>query len=124
MARQIAVALSAAHAAGAVHRDVKPSNVMIDNTGRVKLLDFGLACLTELSGEHGETSLGRLIGTLDYMAPEQAEGIRVQASADLYGLGATLFYLLTGRPPHASDHNRTLLRPAQSAVVRRPAATG
>lgn len=108
-ARQIAVALSAAHAAGAVHRDVKPSNVMIDAGGRVKLLDFGLACLIDLRGEHGETSLGRLLGTLDYMAPEQAEGTRVQSSADLYGLGATLFYLLAGRPPHASGHNRTLL---------------
>ncbi len=109
VARQIAVALSAAHAAGAVHRDVKPSNVMIDAGGRVKLLDFGLACLIDLRGEHGETSLGRLLGTLDYMAPEQAEGIRVQSSADLYGLGATLFYLLAGRPPHGSDRYRTLL---------------
>jgi serine/threonine protein kinase len=109
VARQIAVALSAAHAAGAVHRDVKPSNVMIDKTGRVKLLDFGLACLIELNSDHGETSLGRLIGTLDYMAPEQAEGIPVQASVDLYGLGATLFYLLAGRAPHTSNHNRTLL---------------
>jgi serine/threonine protein kinase len=109
VARQIAVALSAAHTAGAVHRDVKPSNVMIDRAGRVKLLDFGLACLVDLRGEHAETSLGRLIGTLDYMAPEQAEGVRVQAPADLYGLGATLFFLLTGRPPHAGDQNRTLL---------------
>jgi serine/threonine protein kinase len=120
VARQIAVALSAAHVAGAVHRDVKPSNVMIDKTGRVKLLDFGLACLIELSSDHGETSLGRLIGTLDYMAPEQAEGIQVQSSADLYGLGATLFYLLAGRPPHASDRNYTLLRQLKALSCEDP----
>jgi serine/threonine protein kinase len=120
VARQIAVALSAAHVAGAVHRDVKPSNVMIDKTGRVKLLDFGLACLIELTSDHGETSLGRLIGTLDYMAPEQAEGIQVQSSADLYGLGATLFYLLAGRPPHASDRNYTLLRQLKALSCEDP----
>jgi hypothetical protein len=86
---------------------------MIDKSGNVKLLDFGLACLIDRTHPEGtrqdETTPDRLIGTLDYMSPEQADGIRLQASADLYGLGATLFYLLTGRPPHATGHNRTLL---------------
>jgi serine/threonine protein kinase len=70
--REMADALTAAHRAGAVHRDVKPSNVMIDRSGRVKLLDFGLAQLASLSADDPETSLGQLLGTLEYMAPEQA----------------------------------------------------
>ena len=109
LARQVAEALAAAHTATAVHRDVKPSNVMLDRDGRVKLLDFGLAHLSERANQHHETSLGRVLGTLDYMAPEQADGKPVQSSADLYGLGALLFYLLTGDPPHGSSPDRTLL---------------
>src|SRR5262249_55070632 len=70
--RDIADAIAAAHRAGVVHRDVKPSNVMIDRTGRIKLLDFGLAHLATLTTDDPETSLGRLLGTLEYMAPEQA----------------------------------------------------
>jgi len=108
--RQMAAALAAAHALGTIHRDVKPSNAMADGQGRVKLLDFGLAHLATLAAEHRETSLGRLLGTLDYMAPEQADsGQAIDARADLYGLGATLFFLLTGRPPHGADTERSLL---------------
>ncbi|WP_167547186.1 serine/threonine-protein kinase [Stieleria maiorica] len=110
IARQIALALASAHDAGAVHRDVKPSNVMLDQSGRVKLLDFGLAHLAESAGSHEETSLGRLLGTLDYMSPEQAGGEQVGRAADLYGLGATLFFLLSGRPPKVADRSQTLLR--------------
>jgi serine/threonine protein kinase len=109
-ARQMAEALAAAHQAGTVHRDVKPSNAMVDRQGRVKLLDFGLAHLAVLSAETLETSLGRLLGTLDYMAPEQAGAEQpLDGRADLYGLGATLFYLLTGRPPHGTHTRRSLL---------------
>ena len=108
--RQIAEALAAAHASGAIHRDVKPSNIMVDRGGRVRLLDFGLAHMTMTTHHSGETSVGRLLGTLDYMAPEQADGRRqVDARADLYGLGATLFFLLTGRPPHGARADRSLL---------------
>ncbi|MES2792307.1 MAG: serine/threonine-protein kinase [Planctomycetota bacterium] len=109
--RQLAEALAAAHESGAIHRDVKPSNVMIDRQqGRVRLLDFGLARLEMSLVESGETSLGRLLGTLDYMAPEQSEGDQaVDFRADFYGLGATLYFLLTGRPPHGSHVGRSLL---------------
>lgn len=113
VARQIAEALAAAHAAGAIHRDVKPSNVMLDRSGRAKLLDFGLARASDIQDHQRETSIGRLLGTLDYMAPEQASGNTVGDAADLFGLGATLFFLLTGRPPRSEDREQTVLQQLQ-----------
>lgn len=99
--RQIALGLSYAHAAGIVHRDVKPSNIVLARDGTAKLLDFGLARTTlwdEVSVEL--TTVGQLMGTIDYMAPEQAERPEsVDYRADLYALGATLFRLLAGRTP-------------------------
>ena len=115
--RQVAEALAAAHAANAIHRDVKPSNVMLDRSGQAKLLDFGLAYLSERAHKHHETSLGHVLGTLDYMAPEQAEGKTVASSTDMYGLGALLFYLLTGDPPHGSSPDRTLLQQLKSITT-------
>lgn len=104
LARQVALGLSYAHAEGIVHRDVKPSNLILDSHGQTKILDFGLAqlCLwDEVSAEL--TSVGQLMGTLDYMAPEQAERSgSVDYRADLYSLGATLFRLLCGRAPLAA----------------------
>ena len=104
LARQVALGLSYAHAEGIVHRDVKPSNLILDNHGQTKILDFGLAQLSlwdEVSAEL--TSVGQLMGTLDYMAPEQAERSgSVDYRADLYSLGATLFRLLCGRAPLAA----------------------
>jgi serine/threonine protein kinase len=119
--RQMAEALAVAHQAGTVHRDIKPSNVMVDRHGRVKLLDFGLAHLALLSTESQETSLGRLLGTLDYMAPEQAdpEG-PLDARADLFALGATLFFLLTGRPPRGDHPRGTLLHQLRALTVDPP----
>jgi len=114
LARQIAAALAAAHGANAIHRDVKPSNVMLDRDGRAKLLDFGLAHLSEHANKDHETSLGHVLGTLDYMAPEQAEGKAVGSATDLYALGALLFYLLTGEPPHGASTDRTLLQQLKS----------
>lgn len=108
--RQIALALAAAHEAGAIHRDIKPSNVMIDRDGRVKLLDFGLAHLSTALTTQTETSLGKLLGTLDYMAPEQAAGDEVGPAADIFGLGATIFFLLTGRSPRSKGINESLIR--------------
>lgn len=108
--RQIAQALAVAHVSGVVHRDVKPSNAMVDASGRVRLLDFGLAHMTRLIQESGDTSVGHLLGTLDYMAPEQADGERhVDVRSDLYALGAMLFFLLTGRPPHGSRAGRSII---------------
>ena len=98
---------------------------MIDRQGRAKLLDFGLAHLTELSTESRDTSLGRLLGTLDYMAPEQADCERgLDPRVDLFGLGATLFYLLTGQPPHGDHSKGSLLAQLRALVAEeRPPST-
>ncbi|HTJ44310.1 MAG TPA: AAA family ATPase [Kofleriaceae bacterium] len=96
--RQVAEALVALHAAGKVHRDVKPNNVLVTPQGRAVLLDFGLAV------DHGDAiAQGLIEGTIEYMAPEQAAGAPAQAPADLYAVGAVLYEALTGRPPFTGD---------------------
>src|SRR6185295_7859170 len=91
------------------HRDIKPSNLMIDGHGMVKVLDFGLAAgaLGELS--HGPVAQTSLAGTPLYMAPEQARGAPIDFRADIYALGATLFHLVSGRPPFEADTLDALL---------------
>lgn len=107
--RQAALALSAAHGAGLVHRDIKPSNLLMDKSGQIKLLDLGLALLSEDSGAAvGLTTSGQAFGTPDYMAPEQWEDAHTaDARTDLYALGCTLHHLLVGHPPYGTDRYRT-----------------
>jgi len=90
-------ALASAHANNVIHRDIKPANLMLPNTGGVKVADFGLA--RALASESGLTMTGAIMGTPDYMAPEQAQGVSVGPKADVYSLGATLYHLFVGRPP-------------------------
>lgn len=106
--QQAAQGLQAAHKHGLVHRDVKPHNLMISREGQVKVLDFGLAQLA--GGGGGLTQDGVLMGTPEYMAPEQWDDPgKVDIRADLYSLGCTLFFLLTGRPPFPGPGARALL---------------
>lgn len=96
IATQLCLALKAAHDAGIVHRDLKPSNVLLSKTGQVKLTDFGVA---QLFATERLTITGGVIGTAEYMSPEQAQGQRATKRSDLYSLGAILYVMLTGRPP-------------------------
>ena len=98
---EIGRALGAAHARHIVHRDVKPQNVLIDEEGTAKVTDFGIARTLE---EQGLTADGRVLGTTDYVAPEQALGRQVTGQSDLYSLGVVLYEMLTGEVPFTGDN--------------------
>lgn len=99
---QAADALASAHAAGIVHRDVKPSNILVDPHGQVKLTDFGIA---RTAADPALTQTGLVIGSPTYLAPEVAAGRRADEAADVWSLGATTFHALSGRPPYDFDDN-------------------
>ncbi len=102
MLRQICDGLEAAHQAGVIHRDLKPGNILVGERGAIKIIDFGLA--TSLMSSDSLTATGTILGTPNYMAPEQVRGKPVDARADVYALGALAYHLVCGRPPFAGDN--------------------
>ncbi len=97
IARQVAAALAAAHKRGLIHRDIKPANIWLEKNGRVRLLDFGLA--RPMGQDSDLTHTGAVVGTPNYMAPEQARGEKLDSRCDLFSLGAVLYHMLSGRRP-------------------------
>lgn len=103
--KRVSEALDAAHAKNIIHRDVKPSNILFDNTGEAFLSDFGIAKSKTIVDDDGEW----LVGTPAYMSPEQAKGSNVDGRSDVYAMGVTLYRLLTGQLPFSSDSATALI---------------
>ena len=119
MALELADGLAAAHEKGIVHRDLKPANVMVTRSGRIKILDFGLAKVTDLSGAGTDdtvahTSDGTVLGTMPYMSPEQIEGRPLDPRSDIFSFGVMLYEMATGARPFQGASQAALL----SAILR------
>ena len=103
-AAQVALGLAHAHEQGIVHRDIKPSNILLTDERKIKVLDLGLGVLMEADGAATfATADGIAVGTVDYMSPEQACGREVDGRSDLYGLGCSMYHLMTGKLPFPGD---------------------
>ena len=100
IAKQVAEGLCEAHTLGVIHRDLKPQNIMVDKEGTAKIMDFGIARSLRAAGMTAE---GMIIGTPEYMAPEQVEGLEADQRTDIYAMGAILFEMVTGRVPFEGD---------------------
>jgi serine/threonine-protein kinase len=112
-ATDIATGMAVAHQSGIIHRDLKPANVLIDDTGLVKIVDFGVAA-AQHQGDTQLTKTGYVIGSPKYMAPEQILGKKVDERADVYSLGVMLYEMLTGEPPyHRGDHMAVMYQHVQ-----------
>jgi serine/threonine-protein kinase len=117
VAMQLLAAVEFAHRSGIVHRDIKPQNVMLDRDGTVKVMDFGIA----RAGDSGMTEAGSILGTAQYLAPEQAKGHPVDERSDLYSVGVVLYEMLTGAVPFKGDSAVTVALKHVNEVPREPA---
>jgi serine/threonine-protein kinase len=117
VAKQVCEGLSEAHRMGVIHRDLKPSNIMIDKAGNVRIMDFGIARSLRTEGITGS---GVMIGTPEYMAPEQVEGKEVDQRSDIYSLGVILYEMVTGRVPFEGDTPFTVGVKHKSEIPKDP----
>jgi serine/threonine protein kinase len=117
IAKQACEGLSEAHKTGVIHRDLKPSNIMIDREGNVRIMDFGSARSLK---ERGITGAGVMIGTPDYMSPEQAEAKAVDQRSDIYSLGVILYEMVTGRVPFEGDTALSIAMRHKSEIPKDP----
>ncbi|MBI5526144.1 MAG: SUMF1/EgtB/PvdO family nonheme iron enzyme [Deltaproteobacteria bacterium] len=117
--KDILGALSYAHARGVIHRDIKPANIIVQNDGRVKVMDFGIA---RIAGAGRLTATGIAVGTVWYMSPEQIRGAELDARSDLYSLGITLYEVLTGTVPFNSESDYEVRKGHVEEVPRSPRA--
>jgi eukaryotic-like serine/threonine-protein kinase len=119
IAIQMAAGLAEAHAAGIVHRDIKPANVMLTKSGLVKIVDFGIAKLLNVTGP---TRTGTTLGTVAYMSPEQVACQALDQQSDVWSLGAVLYELLTGRPPFDGDSEWAVMNAISTQEPRAPSS--
>jgi len=117
IARQICEGLSEAHSVGVVHRDLKPGNIMIDKDGNARIMDFGIA--RSLKAE-GITSVGVIIGTPEYMSPEQVEEKATDQRSDIYSLGVILYEMMTGRVPFEGDTSLSIVLKHKTEIPKDP----
>jgi len=117
IAKQVCEGLSEAHKLGVVHRDLKSSNIMIDKEGNVRIMDFGIARSLEAKGI---TGAGMMIGTPEYMSPEQVEGKKVDQRSDIYSLGIILYEMVTGRVPFEGETPFSIAFKHKSEIPRNP----
>jgi hypothetical protein len=116
VARQVADALAHAHRHGIVHRDIKPDNILLDSTGRVVVTDFGIAKAAEAATPSHLTTEGMVVGTPQYMSPEQATGDSTDGRSDVYSLGVVLYHMLAGTPPFDGETAQAILMKQATAT--------
>jgi serine/threonine-protein kinase len=110
IAKQMCQGLEAAHAQGVVHRDIKPQNMLIlPESGELKIMDFGIARHSEMKAQSGLTTAGTVMGTPDYMPPEQAQGQPADFRSDIYSLGVVFFEVFTGKLPFSADNSMAMV---------------
>ena len=109
IAKQLCRALEVAHDAGVIHRDIKPQNMVVEGDGTLKVMDFGIARLASRTPSQGLTEVGMVVGTPEYMAPEQLLGEEIDARADIYSAGVVMYECLTGRSPFEAESPMVLI---------------
>ncbi len=118
--KQLARALEVAHEQGIIHRDIKPQNMVVEPDGVLKVMDFGIARLASRQPESGMTQAGTVVGTPEYMAPEQIGGASVDHRADIYAAGCVLYECLTGRPPFTAETPYQIVAKLLEETAARP----